>query len=88
MGIQTGVGLESGQGSAPRIVLERSKLAGRAGTFRPSGSRSLGQQGRFKTKVHWDALGTGNDNVFRAWISDPVPLTIWNTMADAEGLAA
>jgi len=88
MGIQTGVGLESGQGSVPRIMLERSKLGGRDGTFRPVAARSLGTQGKFKTKVHWDALGTGPDNVLRAWISDPVPLTVWNTMADAEELAA
>jgi hypothetical protein len=88
MGVETGVGLVSGQGSQPRIMLERSKLGGREGTFRPIGARSLGAQGQFKTIVHWDALGTGPDNVFRAWISDPVPLTIWNTLADAEELAA
>jgi hypothetical protein len=88
MGIETGVGLESGQGSQPRIMLERSKLGGREGTFRPVGARSLGGYGKFKTVVHWDALGTGPDNVFSAWISDPVPLTIWNTTADAEALAA
>jgi hypothetical protein len=69
-------------------MLERSKLGGREGTFRPIGARSLGTQGKFKTEVHWDALGTGDDNVFRAWFSDPVPLTIWNTMVDAEVLAA
>jgi hypothetical protein len=88
MGIRTGVGLESGQGENPRIMLERSKVGGQDGTFRPLGARSLGTQGKFKTKVHWDALGTGNDNVFRAWLSDPVPLTVWNTMADAEQLVA
>lgn len=88
MGIETGIGLVSGQGSQPRIMLERSKLSGREGTFRPIGARSLGAYGKFKTDVHWDGLGTGKDNVFRAWISDPVPLTIWNTTVDAQALAA
>lgn len=88
MGIKTGIGLLSGQGSQPRIMLERSKLGGREGTFRPLGARSLGEYGRFKTEVHWDGLGTGDDNVFRAWMSDPIPLTVWNTTADAEELAA
>jgi hypothetical protein len=88
MGIQTGVGLESGQGSNPRIMLERSKLGGRDGTYRPLSARSLGTQGKFKTKVHWDGLGTADDHGFRAWTSDAVPLTVWNTIADAEQLVA
>jgi hypothetical protein len=88
MGVQTGVGLHSGQGSDPRINLELSRLGGREGTFKPIPSRSLGAQGTYKTKVHWDSLGTGVDNVFRASLSDPVPLTIWNTQVNAEGLVA
>lgn len=88
MGIETGIGLVTGQGSDPRIHLELSRKGGRAGTFKPQSSRSLGQQGKFKTKVHWDSLGSGPDNVVRCWTSDPVPLTIWNTMVDAEALAS
>lgn len=88
MGIETGVGLVTGQGSNPRINLELSRKGGRAGTFKPQPSRSLGAQGAFKTIVHWDSLGSGYDNVLKASISDPVPLTIWNTMVNAEALAA
>lgn len=88
MGVETGVGLLSGQGSDPRINLELSRQGGREGTYKPMPSRSLGRQGEFKTVVHWDSLGTGYDNVVRASLSDPVPLTIWNTMVDAEQLAA
>lgn len=88
MGLETGIGLESGQGARPRIMLERSKLGGRPGTFRPISGRSLGEQGKFKTEVHWDGLGSADEHVFRCWLSDPIPLTIWNTVADIEALAA
>ncbi len=84
MGIETGVGIPtvaeaSGDGTNPVITLELSRKGGREGTYKPVGHRSLGAQGDFKKTVHWDALGTGRDNVLRASLSDPVPLTIWNT---------
>jgi hypothetical protein len=88
MGLETGVGLLSGQGSDPRILLELSRSGGREGTFKSFGSRSMGAQGKFKTRVHWDGLGSGNNTVIRASLSDPVPLTIWDTKINAEGLAA
>ncbi len=89
MGIETGVGIASdAQASNPQITLERSLKGGREGTFNVVSSRSLGEQGKFKTQVHWDALGSGKDVVFRATLSDPVPLTIWDTDVIAEELAA
>lgn len=86
MGIETGVGLLSGQGSDPRITLEMSRRGGREGTFKSCGTRAVGAQGEFKTRVHWDGLGTGDDTVIRASYSDPTPLTVWDTKIDAQGL--
>lgn len=80
MGVETGVGADFT--TVPRIELERSRLSGRAGTFRPVGSRSLGLKGQYGAVVHWDGLGQGLDPVFRASLSAPVPLTLWDTVAD------
>lgn len=88
MGIETGVGLVSGQDAQPRLNLEISRQGGREGSFRPSGSRSLGRQGAYATQVHWDSLGQGRDTVIQARLSAAVPLTVWDTMIEAETLRA
>jgi hypothetical protein len=84
MGVEAGVGAD--YTTVPRVELERSRLSGRAGTFRPVGSRSLGLKGQYGTLLHWDGLGQGLDPVFRASLSAPVPLTLWDTVADIEVL--
>ena len=86
MGIETGVGLVTGQGADPRITLEISEKGGREGTFESCSTRSIGAQGEFNERVNWDGLGTSDDPVFRASLSDPVPLTVWDTKIDAKGM--
>lgn len=88
MGIETGVGLESGQGSDPLITLQWSRDSGREGTFRAEAIKSLGPRGNYRTRVKWHRLGAGRDTVFRASCSEPVALTVWDTQTEAEALAA
>jgi hypothetical protein len=81
LGIETGVGLLSGQGSDPELTLEVSKDGGR--TFpMVMPTRSLGAQAQFRQRVHWDRFGCGRDIVLRMSLSDPVPLTVWDAQID------
>lgn len=74
MEVQAGVGLSSGQGSDPRITLEASNDGGK--TWLRAPTRSIGAQGKYLTRVRWDRLGQARNRVYRAFLSDPVPLTI------------
>lgn len=73
--IESGVGLTTGQGSDPQVMLEISNDGGR--TF---GSlqlwESLGTLGDYLHRAIWRQLGEGYDWVFRITISDPVKRTI------------
>lgn len=79
--IESGVGLATGQGSDPQIMLDISKDGGR--TF---GSRqlwkSMGALGAYRQRLKWDRLGQSRDWVFRVTISDPVKRTIIAANAD------
>lgn len=64
----------------PHITLEYSNDGGRTFTIVPT--RSLGAVGQYKTRVIWNRLGSGRDRVYRASVSDPVPMTVWGTFAE------
>lgn len=80
--IEVGVGLITGQGSDPQITLE---VSDNGKEFRFMGNRSLGAMGRYFTRVFWDRLGTARQRVFRCSISDPVPVTVSDTLAEIRG---
>lgn len=78
---ETGVGLTSGQGSNPQIMLNWSDDGGR--TFsRTQQWRSMGKLGAYQTRLRWTRLGNARQRVFRATISDPVRRTIIAARAD------
>lgn len=84
--VETGVGLNTGQGSDPQIMLDISKDGGR--TF---GSRqlwkSMGALGEYRKRLKWTRLGQARDWVFRVTIADPVKRTIIAANADViEGI--
>lgn len=72
---QQGVGLISGQGYDPKVMLQWSDDGGR--TWSSERWRSLGKIGQTKIKgPTWHALGTARDRVYRFSISDPVRRTL------------
>jgi len=79
---QTGVGLISGQGSDPGIVLEYSDDGGR--TWTTAAGRSMGAIGDYKHRVFWNRLGRSRDRVYRCWVSDPIKLSIIDTQLEVE----
>lgn len=72
--IETGVGLTSGQGSDPMVMLRISKDGGR--TWGNERWRSMGKKGKYKQRVLWNKCGRARDFVFWVAGSDPVKTAI------------
>jgi hypothetical protein len=68
---QIGGGVQYGQGSDPKIMLQISKDGGR--TFGYERWKSIGKVGQYKSpRVKWDRLGASQDFVFQFTMTDPV----------------
>lgn len=72
--METGVGLQSGQGSNPQIMLEYSKDNGR--TWSAQRWVSSGLVGQYLTRVLWRRFGSTRDATWRITMSDPVKFVI------------
>lgn len=70
IGVETGVGLQSGQGSDPQISLQLSKDGAR--TWSTWYSTSMGRAGKFHTQVTFRRLGIAEQMTFKIRITDPV----------------
>jgi hypothetical protein len=76
--METGIGLVSGQGSDPQVVLQWSDDGGHTWSSESwtSAGGQVGGVGDFKKRVIWRRLGSFRDRVFRVKISDPVKVTL------------
>jgi hypothetical protein len=83
MVFEAGVGLTSGQGSDPEVMLDYSDDGGQ--TWQSLPNRKLGRQGQYKNRVVWHALGSSEQRVYRASISDPVSVTLTDTLIEVRG---
>ena len=72
--METGVGLESGQGSDPQIMIACSKDNGR--TYSTDRFVSLGAVGQYLTRVITRQWGSARDFVFRIQMTDPVKFVL------------
>lgn len=68
--LESGVGLASGQGSEPRIMLQISKDGGH--TWGAERWVSMGRIGEYTKRAIWNRLGQARDWTFRLRVSDPV----------------
>ncbi len=82
--LETGVGLVSGQGSDPQIMLRWSNDGGR--TWSSEHWRTLGALGAYRTRAIWRRLGQSRDRVYELVISDPVKRVLVDAWADVEAL--
>jgi hypothetical protein len=71
---ETGVGLNSGQGSDPQIMLSWSKDGGHV--WGNEVWQSLGAMGGYLTRAVWRNLGRSRDWLFKLRITDPVKVVI------------
>jgi hypothetical protein len=70
--MQAGVGLQSGQGSDPQVMLQISR------DNKPFGAelwRSFGRVGQYTARAVWNRLGRARNWTFRVRVTDPVPVT-------------
>lgn len=72
--MDTGVGLVTGQGSNPQIMLKSSKDNGR--TWSAERWVTLGKIGTYLTRVIWRRFGSARDYVFSITMSDPVKFVL------------
>lgn len=72
--MESGVGLQTGQGSNPQIMLQISKDGGR--TWGIERWANLGLVGEYKRRVHWRRFGSGRDLVYRFTMTDPVKFVV------------
>lgn len=74
IGFETGVGLQSGQGSDPQVSLRLSKDGAR--TWSDYYTTSLGAVGRYNQQVKFRRLGISQQMTFEISITDPVKVAI------------
>ena len=75
--LETGVGLVTGQGSDPQLMMDYSDDGGLTWNSLPN--RSIGGIGERYVRCIWNALGSSTQRVYRGAISDPVKVTITDT---------
>lgn len=78
---EPGVGLASGQGSAPVVLLSWSDDGGH--TWSNEHETGLGAGGQYQNRARWHRLGTSRDRVFRVAMSDPVSVSWLGAEIDA-----
>jgi hypothetical protein len=81
MDIEAGVGLETGQGSDPQVMLRYSKDGGHTWSARQLW-RTMGAAGAYNTRMRWLNLGNAREWVFEITISDPVTRAVIAAHAD------
>lgn len=85
--METGVGLVSGQGSDPQVVLDFSDDGGH--TWSDESWTSAGGQaggiGDYTKRVIWRRLGSFRDRIFRVSITDPVKVNLIDAHIEVEG---
>ncbi len=84
--METGVGLETGQGSDPQVVLDWSDDGGHTWSSELWASAdSAGAIGDYLKRVFWNRLGSFRDRIFRVSITDPVKVTLIDAQITIEG---
>ena len=81
--VEQGVGLLSGQGELPRIMVEVSIDGGRS--FPHASWMDLGRLGEHTLRTEVDLMARGQSFIFRLNMSDPVPLTIKGAYLKVKG---
>jgi len=72
--MDTGVGLVTGQGSDPQLMLRVSSDGGQ--TWGYEEQQPIGTQGTYQTEVFWTSLGFGRTAIFEVTMSDAVKFAI------------
>lgn len=80
--MEGGVGLVSGQGSDPQIMLQISRDGGH--TWGSELWMSFGKIGEYLARAEWRRLGISRDWLFRLRVTDPVKVAIFNAYIESQ----
>lgn len=80
--METGVGLATGQGSDPQVMLRYSNDGGH--TWSNIKTKGIGAAGRTGARVKFGPLGSGRNRVWEISITDPVKRHIFGAFASVE----
>lgn len=80
--MEQGVGLISGQGENPRIMIEASYDGGRS--FDSGAWVEVGRAGEHTLRVEWFNMMSFTDMILKISMSDPVPLSIYSAAIDVK----
>lgn len=78
--METGVGLVTGQGNDPQVMLRWSDDGGH--TWSSEIWRSMGKIGEYNTRTIWRRLGKSRDRIFELKVTDPVKTVVIDARAD------
>jgi len=78
--LETGVGLSTGQGSDPKIMLEYSTDGGRS--WKTGSWLRIGRQGETNVRAEWFTIKSFYDMMVRLTTSDPVALNLYSAAVD------
>lgn len=81
--LEVGVGITTGQGSDPEIMLAYSDDGGVTWTNLPN--KKIGRMGEYRTRVRWSGLGSSSQRVYECAVSDPVRIAVVDTIVDVQG---
>lgn len=74
--LEPGLGVVSGQGSDPQVMLRISNDGGK--TWSAEQWRGAGKMGEYHTRVRWTRCGQARRRTFEVSVSDPIPWKITN----------
>lgn len=80
--LDVGIGLSTGQGSDPQVMMRFSNDGGH--TWSPEEWRSAGESGQYGRRVRWGRQGSARRRVYEVSMTDPVP---WRLTAAYLGIA-
>lgn len=80
--METGVGLDTGQGSDPQVMLQISHDGGH--TWGVERWAPAGKAGEYRTRARWRRLGRTRDTVFKIRVTDPVKVVLLGAALIAE----
>lgn len=83
--LEAGLGLSSGQGSNPLVMLDISNDGGK--TYGNQRTRTAGALGKYQTRVQFWKLGASRDRVYKMTVSDPIPWRIIDGFYNNDGAA-
>lgn len=80
LNVEPGLGLSSGQGSDPQVMMRMSNDGGK--TWGAETWKTAGAMGDYGRRVRWTRCGSARKRVFEIAVSDPIPWRIMGAWLD------